>query len=298
MRRLALLAGALSMLAAILYGLSVTRREEVLVIGAIPASRSLLIEPGSDFHVTVYFSRSETLFVRRELIQDVKMVAQETEAALTVVSIQRQEERYLRNASPFFAYRFALSLGFDVQDGFALEWRDAVLRIAYEDGATLEVPIGTLALRFGVVGPQSPLTLERLYGRKGTACGIERVMVGLKNQSTEPLAIDAWQNGLSETAVVVERTSPEHPGQAVERLERFGTAVEADTVTIPAGGTVYLVLRLTDAGALGSRQFYLSAVWRGLGTSMPFLIDDFVYVAEEGGGCDGGFVESVFRYPR
>lgn len=298
MRRLALLAAALSIFAAILYGASLSRREDVLVIGAIPTSRSLLIDPGNGFFVTVYFSRSETLFVRRELIRDVKMVAQETEAALTVVSIERREESVLRNSVRYYAYRFALSLGFDVQDGFALEWRDAVLKIAYEDGAALEVSIGTLALRFGAVSGQSPLTLERLYGRKGTTCGIERILVGLKNQSTEPLAIDAWQNGMSETAVVAERTAPEHPGQAVERLDRFGAAVTSETVTIPAGGTLYLVLRLSDAGALGSRHFYLSAVWRGLGTNGTFLIDDFVYVAEEGGGCDGGFVESVFRYPR
>jgi len=298
MKRLWLLTAALAILAVILGVVSLNRQDDVLRIGTIPTSRSLLVEAGGSFSVTLYFSHAEPLFVKRELIQDVRIVDEINEASLSVRAIDRLDERLRRGEETYHAYRFVFELAFSVPDGFALEWRDAQLRFAYADGILLNVPIGTLAIRIGTVSPASPLSLERLYGRKGTGCGIERVLIGLRNHTDEPIAVRDWETGLSDYGVLAERVGGDHPQTALDRLDRFGTAVSTEATIVPAGEIVYLVLRLSGGEDRSIRQFYLHAVWVGLGKTDAFVIDDFVYVAEEGGLCDDRFAEVVFRYPR
>jgi hypothetical protein len=298
MRRLALLAAALSILAVVLYGLSRTNQDDILRIGTIPSDRSLLLEADGVIPITLYFSRAETLFVRSELIRSASIRGDDAETAMVVRSIDRVEDSHEYHQGTYVPYRFGLSLGFVVQDGFAIEWRNAVLQIEYEDDAMLEIPIGTLSIRIGEVSSLSPLSLERLYGRKGDLCGIKHVLIGISNRTAEPIAIAQWDTGLTGHAIAVERLSLEHPAQALERLDNFGQPFGSQSLILSPNEIVYVVLRLSEEDQRPIRHFYLRAVWNGLQTSGSFLIDDFVYVTEEGGGCDGGFVEIVFRYPR
>lgn len=297
MKRLLFFAAALSIMALIAMRLTQNRKEELLYLGIFPQTKSVLIEPEGTIEVVLFFSRADTMFVQPELIQNAIIEGTDVLTTMEVCSIERTNDEIQKNGRSYFGYRMTFAFGFRTENGFFAEWKNAVLVLSYKEAVRLEIPIGSWTIRVGSVLVESPLSLVRLYGRKGTECGVERVLIGLQNRTDQPLEIVRWHNGDSAVLLRMERFAIDHPLHSVARLEVFGSEIETEPFVIPSGETRYLVVRIVDEQERVWNQFYLEAIWRGMGMTDTFLIDDFVYVAEEGGPCDGDFVEIVIRYP-
>jgi hypothetical protein len=298
MKRLFLLSAALILMACAAYAFSKNQNETTLYIGVFPEASSYLIDIDGSIDLFLFFSRPNSMYVERELIQQAVLVGEDAEASMIVRAIEATTAVVSKNGRTFQAYRFELALGFIAQEGFAMEWRNATLTLQYNDANRLELPIGSLSIRVGTVDARSPLSLLRLYGRKGDACGIDRIMVGIRNLTDDELRITQWRGGDSLLTFVMDRIASDHPDLAVARLDLFGTEVTAENDWIPPGASRYIVLRLVDEEHRLWRRFHLEAEWRAMGTTDVFLIDDFVFVSEEGGRCGGSFVEIAIRYPR
>lgn len=298
MKRLLLWTAVLTLTAAMVYGLTLHRNEEMLYVGIVPETRSQLIEPGGTIDIVVFFSKMDTLFVQPELIQNAIVEGTDVLTSMDVSSFEKTDEWIQKNGKTFYGYRISLTFDFQTEHGFVAEWTNAALVLTYKEAGRLELPIGSWTIRVGSIGVESPLSLVRLYGRKETGCGIERVLIGIQNRTDQAIEIVRWHNGDFAVDLRMERIAIDHPLHAVARLDVFGIEAGTEPFLIPPNETRYFVVRVLDEQERVWRQFYIEAAWRGMGLTGEFLIDDFVYVAEEGGRCDGDFVEIAIRYPR
>lgn len=266
-------------------------------IGTVPDAKSLLMEPNDPLEILVYFSQPNTFFVDPEVVLSVSIVDETTIAAMKLIAIDYLSTEFL-NAKTYSVYRFRLGFDLMLEDGFELEWIDAQLMIRYVEQVELTLPIGALSVRIGSVVDNSPLSMTRLYGRKGEACGIERVLIGLTNLSSFPIRLTRFSNGFSTSSIQLERWSMDHPESAVADLVWFGERWTEEEFWLTAGETRYLVLRIDQTTGIRSNRFYLNVVWDGSGWTDSLLVDDFQFVTEGGGTCDGATLREIeFRYP-